>query len=94
MLFPNQTPKPFTQARVQQLRGGEKGCYGLRRGNTWIYVGKGDIRDRLLAHLNGDNACITRERPTEWLDVVTSAMDEREVALIRELDPICNKRVG
>ncbi|HEV3259946.1 MAG TPA: hypothetical protein VG013_23965 [Gemmataceae bacterium] len=56
--------------------------------------GKGDIRTRLLAHLNGDNACITRERPPYFVAAVTDDMDQLEKQLILELKPICNKRVG
>ena len=94
MPFPEQDPKPYNKARVENIKIGQKGCYGLHRGDAWVYVGKGDIRDRLLDHLNGDNPCITREKPTHWVDVVTDDMDAREKALIRELGPICNERVG
>ncbi len=94
MPFPKQTPKNFTKAKVEVLRTGQMGCYGLYRGDVWVYVGKGDIRDRLLAHLNGDNPCILRENPGQWVDVVTDDYDARERALILELYPECNKRVG
>ena len=73
---------------------GQMGCYGLFKQNQWIYVGKGDIRTRLLAHLNGDNPCITRSGPTFWVDVVTNDYDNVEKALILELTPTCNKKVG
>jgi len=91
MGFPKQGTKPYNKDRVGNIKVGQKGCYGLYRRDTWIYVGKGDIRDRLLAHLNGDNPCITKENPTHYVDVVTADMDARETALIQELDPICNK---
>ena len=94
MAFPTQDPKPYNKGRVERITGGQEGCYGLYRGDTWVYVGKGDIRGRLLDHLNGDNPCITKEKPTHWVDVVTGDMDAREKALIRELRPKCNERVG
>ncbi len=94
MAFPTQDPRSYNRDRVEKITPGQKGCYGLSRGDTWVYVGKGDIRDRLLDHLNGDNPCITREKPTHWVDVVTDDMDAREKALIRELGPICNERIG
>lgn len=95
MPFPSQSARAFTQENVEAIKPGQMGCYGLyRAGGAWVYVGKGDIRARLLRHLNGDNPCITREKPTHWVDVVTSDMDEMEKRLIRELNPICNKRVG
>lgn len=71
------------------------GCYGLYGGSQgWVYVGKGDIRERLLRHVNGDNPCITRHQPTHWVDEVTSDHDRRERELILELKPTCNQRVG
>ena len=95
MPFPEQTPKTFTRASIEALRSGQVGVYGLFRGTVWIYVGKGDIRQRLLDHLNGDNSCITRERSTHWVDVLTQGdPSERERQLILELTPLCNRRVG
>lgn len=94
MPFPNQTPRAFTKANVESLNPSQMGCYGLYRANSWVYIGKGDIRDRLLKHLNGDNPCITRQQPTHWVDMVTSDYDNQEKRLILELGPICNQRVG
>ncbi len=94
MPFPKQEPKPFTRFSVLNLVEGQMGCYGLFKQNVWVYVGKGDIRARLLDHLNGDNDCITRNQPTSWVDMVTSNYDNREKELILELTPACNKRVG
>jgi hypothetical protein len=95
MPFPNQTPREFTRANIEAITPGQKGCYGLfRSGGRWIYVGKGDIRDRLLAHLRGDNPCIATTQPTHWVDVVTADLDNEEKRLIVELSPSCNQKVG
>jgi len=94
MPFPQQAPKAFTKANIEALNPGQIGCYGLFRQGTWIYVGRGDIRNNLLAHFNGDNPCITREKPTNWVDVVTNDDINLEKRLILELNPICNKKVG
>jgi len=94
MPFPPQTPRPFTDAGVRALNPGQNGCYGLFKQGLWIYVGKGDIRERLLAHLNGDNPCISQYAPTHFVSAVTSSMDAEEKALILELAPVCNKKVG
>jgi len=95
MPFPAQQPRSFTKQNVEAINPGQMGCYGLfiNQGG-WVYVGKGDIRARLLAHLNGDNPCIIRNRPTHWVDVVTNNMDALEKALIIELSPTCNRKVG
>jgi hypothetical protein len=95
MPFPNQTARAFTRVNIEALTPGQMGCYGLFiNQGEWVYVGKGDIRQRLLAHLNGDNPCVTKNRPTHWVDMVTNNMDQMEKALILELKPTCNKKVG
>ena len=95
MAFPKQTPLPFDRRNVESLTAGQDGCYGLFQDKgSWVYVGKGDLRQRLLAHLNGDNSCITRNRPSHFVTVVTANKDALEKTLILELKPICNRRVG
>jgi len=94
MPFMKQLPKPFTSDRLLQIKPGLIGCYGLLTDGRWIYIGQGDVRERLLEHLNGDNACITRNAPTHWLAELTDAPESTERQLIREYNPICNLRVG
>ena len=95
MPFPKQTARTFTRADIEAITPGQMGCYGLFvNQGPWVYIGKGDIRKRLLEHLNGDNPCITRNGPTHYVDVVTNNMDEVEKALILEFNPTCNKKVG
>ena len=95
MPFADQTPRPFTRQSVEALSPNQIGVYGLFRQGTWVYVGSGDVRSRLLDHLNGDNPCITSGRPTHWVDeVVGSDPVPREKALIAELNPACNRRLG
>ena len=80
----------FTQEDVTALKENQYGVYGIFKTGQWIYVGKGDIRERLLAHPNGDNPCILRQRPTHWVGEVTNNADAREKELIKELKPSCN----
>jgi len=94
MPFPAQTPRAFVKSNVEALNPSQYGCYGLLKNGIVIYVGKGDIRTRLLAHLNGDNGCISRRVPDQWVDEVTTDMDRREKQLILEFNPVCNQRVG
>ena len=93
MPFPDQTPRAFTKENILAIDPGQMGCYGLYRQGVWVYVGRGDIRQRLLDHFNGDNPCITRERPTHWVDVACTDHVTREAQLILELNPVCNKRL-
>jgi|SRR5437660_3997018 len=95
MPFPQQTVRAFARANIEAITPGQMGCYGLFiQGRAWVYVGKGDIRKRLLDHLNGDNPCITRNRPTHYVTVVSDDMDALEKILILELRPSCNQKVG
>lgn len=94
MPFVEQEPRTFNRINALNLKEDQYGVYGLYRADAWVYVGKGDIRQRLLDHLAGDNFCIQRQKPTHWVDEVTENADAREKELIAELDPICNRRVG
>ncbi len=95
MAFVQQASQAFTRLNIEALRTDQFGVYGLFKQGVWIYVGKGDIRQRLLDHLNGDNPCISNQQPTHWVDeVISGDPSEREKQLIQELRPICNQRVG
>lgn len=95
MPFVPQTARAYTRENVLRLNPNQSGVYGLLKQGSWIYVGKGDIRQRLLDHLNGDNPCITRHAPTHWVaEVVAGDPSVREKQLIIELNPTCNQKVG
>ena len=91
MPFPPQIPKIFDGLHIEAIGPNMLGVYGLFRHGQCIYISKGDIRQRLLSHLNGDNPRITRERPTHWVAEVTPDMDGREIQLIQEFRPISNQ---
>ncbi|MGH6735017.1 MAG: hypothetical protein ACRECX_02905 [Methyloceanibacter sp.] len=94
MAFPAQTPQPFTRAGIEWLNPGQRGVYGIFRQGLWIYVGKGDLRNNLLTHFNGDNPDILKHQPTHYVTEVTANEDAREKQLQLELKPVANKRVG
>jgi len=96
MAFIQQVPRLFTRANIEAIGPGQTGVYGIFNQFRWIYVGKGDIRQRLLAHFNGDKPAILQAGPTHWVDEVLSdpAMSAREQALIIECNPLCNQRIG
>lgn len=94
MPFPEQTPRAFNKTNIEAIRPGQMGVYGLFRSKQWVYVGSGDIRERLLRHLGADNPCISKAQPTHWVDEVTAEYVEREKQLIAECKPSCNKKIG
>ena len=57
----------------------------------WVYVGKGEIRQRLLEHLNGDRPCIRRCSATHFVIMETADMDNEKERLVLELNPVCNR---
>jgi excinuclease UvrABC nuclease subunit len=73
------------------------GVYALYRENQWIYIGEsGNIRDRLLEHRRRqENPCIVRSMPTHFAyELVAVNRVARQNALILELRPSCNQRLG
>lgn len=100
MPFADQRVRPFTRESIILLDENQNGCYGIFRADEtgliqeWIYVGKGDIRDSMLRHFNGDNPRILGSNPTHFVGEVTGDSDLREKELIDELKPSCNQKAG
>lgn len=95
MPFLQTTGTPFTKQYVEALPVGRIGVYGIFSGPRWIYIGQGDIRARLLAHLAGDIPCIQQNNPTHFVSEVASDPASREKALFGEYGKTsCNQRVG
>lgn len=95
MPFVQQIPRLFNRVNIESIKPGLVGVYGLFKEGQWIYVGKGELRARLLAHLNGDNPFITRMQPTYYVDEILAVDPSlREKQLILELCPLCNQKVG
>ncbi len=90
MPFLQQPIRSFTRTGISEFNPNQYGVYGIFNQDRWIYIGKGDIRKRLLAHLNGDNPCILKAKPTHFVAEVTQYADAREKQLIQEMKPSCN----
>lgn len=88
----------FDQTNIDVCVNSKKrGIYGLISGKNWIYIGRGVIKDRLLDHLNGDNDCITKAKPTAFFFKYIKDKKqeiEQEKDFIEEIEPSCNKKVG
>ncbi len=94
MPFTDNNPKPFTRPTIMLTAPKQGGVYGLFSARGPVYVGRGEIQQRLLDHLNGDNACIIAWAPTYFLYEVTWNQEAREKQLILEYNPVCNQKVG
>ena len=83
--------RSYTRDEILAVGPNQNGVYGIFQRESPIYIGSGDIRDRMLAHFNGDNACITRSKPNQWTGaVVTGDLTHLEGELIQEYRPACN----
>ncbi len=102
MPFPQQRPRPFTREGVEALRLGRFGVYGLLSDvGEYIYIGSGDVRTHLLAHLDGVMPSVTERRPVSWVEwtlearaswkiALLPALENRQRELIEEYSPRCN----
>jgi hypothetical protein len=87
--FPPQKPKPFDRPSVESLSPRAVGCYGLFREDRWIYIGKGPLRERLLAHLAGEAPWRLEDGPTHWVAVETTDCDQLQEELVLACNPVC-----
>lgn len=93
MPFAPQDPKEYKRSGVMPLQDGEMGVYGLYKDDLCVYVGSGNIRGRLVGHLNRDNNCIGFQGPTKFVFEITNDYEARELDLRKELIPHCNPPV-
>ena len=93
-MFIQQIPLLFNRSVVSSLMPNSIGVYGIYRQGHWVYVGKGNIRERLLVHLS--DSFILAQTPTHFVTELWQDphMSNREKALILALQPHCNKKVG
>lgn len=94
MPFDNDKPWAFDRQAVESFQAGQTGVYAIYNARTWIYIGRGDIRQRLLGHLDGDMPVIDTHAPTHFRAEVTGDSIKREQQLLREYAPACNPRIG
>ena len=65
------------------------GCYGLFCRDRWVYIGMGDVRARLFAHLDGDRPWLGIDEPTHWVVLETSEYEAVGRDLVLACSPVC-----
>ncbi len=91
MPFPQQPLRFFDREDISTVPLGQRGVYGLFRQGQCVYVGAGEIRERLLKNLDGDNALISYYEPTHWMyEAVPGDTTELKSKLIQEYHPLAN----
>ena len=71
----------------------ESGVYAISRGGVWVFFGEtGDIRQRLLEHLKGDNPVMAFVKPSHFSFELwpESIRVRRRNELIAEFPTLCN----
>lgn len=88
----------FNELSVVTNASTESGVYALFNEGHWIYIGESEnIRARLIQHLrNEENPCVRRNNPRLFAYLPVPALQRVRVqdALILELRPSCNMRLG
>ncbi len=85
--------RPFSRKDVMAFPGFRPGVYGIFKDNTALFVGNsGDIKARMLRHVNNDNPNITASGPNLWMaEIMAGAgqakIEERQKQLIDEYKP-------
>lgn len=93
MPFPDQPRRPFTREEIERLPVGKRGVYGLFNDAGCVFVGKGNLRERLLTDLKPGFAeqahCIKASAPTYFLCEETENFVVRHMGLVVEYEPKC-----
>jgi hypothetical protein len=93
MSFDNDKAWLFNREAIESFNAGQTGVYAIYNARKWIYIGRGDIRQRLLDHLDGDIPSIDTYTPTHFRAEVTGDSIKREQQLLREYMPACNEKL-
>jgi len=93
MPFPEQPRHPFAAEEIGRLPIGKRGVYGLFNDEGCVFVGKGNLRERLLGHLKSgyteEARSIRNHAPTYFLYEETENFVVRHMGLVVEYEPKC-----
>lgn len=84
--------RPFNRKDVMAFPGFKAGVYGIFKDNGALIIGSsGDIKARVMRHVNGDNVDLTASQPNFWAAEPVSggqaALDARQKQLVDEYKP-------
>lgn len=87
--------RPYNRKDVMAFPGFRPGVYGIFKDGIALFVGNsGDIKARMLRHVNNDSPNITANEPNIWYaEIMAGAgqarIEERQKQLIAEYTPVC-----
>jgi predicted GIY-YIG superfamily endonuclease len=89
---------PWNRNSILTSAPNKPGVYAIWNKRVWIYIGETqDIQRRLLEHFDQKDACIESNKPAVWgyeLFHSEQFRYQRRNALVRELQPACNRTTG
>lgn len=88
----------FTRTSILANAPESSGVYALFNEGVWIYIGEAkNLKERLLEHLtNEQNPCVARSKLQLFAYELAAPAYRvaRQDALILEMHPTCNQRLG
>lgn len=93
MPWKNSSTYRFSSDHILWIAPKKSGVYGIYALGKCLFVGESScIQESLEVHLNGDNPCITKGEPTDFVFELSSDRDReaRKAELIAELNPLCH----
>jgi hypothetical protein len=91
--FPDQPRRAFRADEIDRIRPGVRGVYGLFSDAGCVFVGKGNLRERLSMHLKPgyteEARCIRKHAVTYFLVEETENFVVRHMGLAVEYAPKC-----
>jgi predicted GIY-YIG superfamily endonuclease len=96
MSFSECGARSFTAVSVRKNAPESSGVYGLSNRREWLFIGEAsNIQARLLEHLEETGTLLMNRGPTGFTfeECLPSNRIDRQNALIRELEPFCNRRL-
>jgi predicted GIY-YIG superfamily endonuclease len=92
-MIPHENAYAFDEQSVLTYAPSEMGVYFIYRTGKWLYVGHGNVQERLLGHVRGDKPELQRE-DAMWFMFETCKTEEeaiaREKVLLFSYRPACN----
>jgi hypothetical protein len=95
MPFPDQPRRSLNAEEIARLPEGVRGVYGLFNEAGCVFVGKGNLKERLLSHLKAgyseEARCIRKNAPSYFLVEETENFVVRHMGLVVEYEPACGR---
>ena len=90
-------PRSFSVGGIRAYAPATPGVYGVSNAREWIFIGQThNIQGKLLEHLGDMDGQLQQRRPTGFVFEACDpwVMSLRQDRLIREYNPVCNRKAA